>query len=46
MVKNKEAFFGTPPFLPMLSGSIRTTASEAKAEKALLGQPEYTIGKE
>ena len=35
MVKNRLPFFGTLPFLRMSSGSIRTSASSGKAEKAL-----------
>src|SRR5690348_13345314 len=35
MVKNRLPFFGTRPFLRMSSGSIRTSASSAKAENAL-----------
>jgi len=35
MVKNKLPFFGTLPFLWMSAGSMRTSASSGKAEKAL-----------
>ena len=35
MVKKRLPFFGTLPFLRMSSGSIRTSASSGKAEKAL-----------
>ena len=35
MVKKMLPFFGTRPFLRMLSGSMRTSASSSKAENAL-----------
>ena len=35
MVKNRLPFFGTLPFLRMSPGSMRTSASSGKAEKAL-----------
>jgi hypothetical protein len=35
MVKKMLPFFGARPFLRMISGSIRTSASSGKAENAL-----------
>jgi len=35
MVKKMLPFFGTLPFLRMSPGSMRTSASSGKAEKAL-----------
>ena len=35
IVKKTLPFFGTRPFLRMSSGSMRTSASSGKAEKAL-----------
>jgi len=35
MVKKRLPFFGTRPFLRMVAGSMRTSASSGKAEKSL-----------